>query len=79
MPPCGPSCSAFRAGEGVQLSGWDGLVSVKTENAFVPDGASGWEMGVQRRRLVCFGVARIDRLKLRRVSSVSGKSQLRYC
>ncbi len=35
----------FRAGEGVQLGGWDGLVAVEHGNAFVPDGTSAWELG----------------------------------
>ena len=39
---------SFRAGEGVQLGGWDGLVSVEAGNAFVPDGVSGWELGTNR-------------------------------
>src|SRR4051812_45747337 len=39
---------SFRAGEGVQLGGWDGVVSVEEGNAFVPAGVSGWEMGTNR-------------------------------
>lgn len=39
---------SFRGGEGVQLGGWDGLVSVEGGNAFVPNGVSGWEMGTNR-------------------------------
>ena len=31
----------FRAGEGVQLEGWDGLVEVGQGSAFIPDGVSG--------------------------------------
>ena len=38
----------FRAGEGVQLEGWDGLVEAGSGSAFVPDGVSGWEMGTNR-------------------------------
>jgi hypothetical protein len=37
--------AAFRAGEGVQLGGWDGLVKADSSHAFIPDGISGWEMG----------------------------------
>ncbi len=37
--------AGFRAGEGVQLGGWDGVVVVERGNAFVPEGASVWEMG----------------------------------
>jgi transcriptional regulator with XRE-family HTH domain len=36
----------FRAGEGVQLPGWDGLVTTGQGNAFVPAGTSAWELGV---------------------------------
>src|SRR4051794_416187 len=39
---------SFRAGEGVQLGGWDGLVSIEAGNAFVPDGVSSWELGTNR-------------------------------
>ena len=35
----------FRAGEGVQLPGWDGTVVAETGNAFVPEGNSAWELG----------------------------------
>ncbi len=35
---------SFRAGEGVQLGGWDGLVKVSEGNAFVPDEVSAWEL-----------------------------------
>src|ERR687892_546468 len=38
----------FRAGEGVQLEGWDGLVEAGPGSAFVPDGVSGWEIGTNR-------------------------------
>ncbi|MGA7730569.1 MAG: NB-ARC domain-containing protein [Chloroflexia bacterium] len=36
----------FPADEGIQLGGWDGIVIVQTGNAFVPDGTSVWELGV---------------------------------
>ncbi|MDQ3703948.1 MAG: hypothetical protein M3437_01780 [Chloroflexota bacterium] len=36
----------FPADEGVQLGGWDGVVSVEKGNAFVPSGNSVWELGV---------------------------------
>lgn len=39
---------SFRAGEGVQLGGWDGIVEVQTETAFVPAGTSGWELGTSK-------------------------------
>lgn len=39
----------FRADEGVQLSGWDGIVHAEASSPFVPDGASGWELGVGGR------------------------------
>lgn len=38
----------FRAGEGVQLGGWDGLVSAAKATPFVPAGESGWELGVEK-------------------------------
>ena len=38
----------FRAGEGVQLGSWDGIVAVEVDNAFVPKGPSVWEMGTNR-------------------------------
>lgn len=40
--------AGFRAGEGVQLGGWDGIVEAEKGNAFVPDGTSVWEMGVNQ-------------------------------
>ena len=39
----------FRADEGVQLPGWDGVVEAEESAPFVPAGASGWEMGVGLR------------------------------
>ena len=36
----------FEADEGVQLGGWDGIVSSHNGNEFVPAGTSVWEMGV---------------------------------
>jgi transcriptional regulator with XRE-family HTH domain len=36
---------SFRSGEGVQLSGWDGVVTASKGNAFVPEGDSVWELG----------------------------------
>lgn len=38
----------FRTDEGVQIGGWDGIVEARTGNDFVPDGTSGWELGVDR-------------------------------
>lgn len=38
----------LRASEGVQLGGWDGKVESKTRAAFVPLGASVWEMGTTK-------------------------------
>lgn len=40
--------AGFPAGEGVQLGGWDGIVAVEQGNAFVPDGTSAWELGVNK-------------------------------
>ena len=37
-----------RSGEGVQLTGWDGIVIAEAGNAFVPEGASAWEMGTNQ-------------------------------
>ena len=36
----------FRAGEGVGMGGWDGVVDAVRGNAWVPEGVSGWELGV---------------------------------
>ena len=38
-----------RADEGVQLSGWDGIVHADEGSPYVPAGASGWEMSVAMR------------------------------
>ena len=43
-----PSFVEMRANEGVALPGWDGRVECVAGNTFVPSGASGWEMGVQK-------------------------------
>ena len=40
----GPRQAAFRTGEGVQLGGWDGIVSTEEPHPFVPEGMSGWEL-----------------------------------
>jgi transcriptional regulator with XRE-family HTH domain len=40
---------SFRAGEGVQLGGWDGRVSARAATPFVPSGESGWELGTAVR------------------------------
>lgn len=37
--------SDFRAGEGVAVTGWDGIVDVPAGNQWVPTGLSAWEMG----------------------------------
>ena len=37
-----------RSGEGVQLASWDGIVIAEAGNAFVPEGASVWEMGTNQ-------------------------------
>jgi hypothetical protein len=37
---------SVRAGEGVGLPGWDGIVEAAGWSAFVPEGLSVWEMGV---------------------------------
>jgi hypothetical protein len=34
----------MRAGEGVQLAGWDGLVACQVESPFIPFGQSAWEL-----------------------------------
>lgn len=39
---------SFRAHEGVQLSGFDGIVSAEGASPFVPEGLSVWEMGTNR-------------------------------
>lgn len=40
-----PARVEFRSGEGVQLEGWDGIVETHDGNAYVPKGASFWEVG----------------------------------
>lgn len=35
----------FRAGEGVSISGFDGIVSTPSGSTYVPDGISVWELG----------------------------------
>ncbi len=37
-----------RTNEGVQLSGWDGIVHSERRSPFVPKGRSGWEMSVAK-------------------------------
>ena len=37
-----------RTNEGVQLSGWDGIVHTERSSPFVPKGGSGWEMSVAK-------------------------------
>ena len=44
-----PKRICFRAGEGVQLGGWDGIVEIEQGNAFVPDGLSAWELSVEKK------------------------------
>lgn len=39
---------SFAAEEGTQLGGWDGITHSDQGNAFVPEGAAGWELGVNR-------------------------------
>ena len=39
-----------RTNEGVQLSGWDGIVHSERSSQFVPKGRSGWEMSVAKDR-----------------------------
>lgn len=38
----------FRAQEGVDIGGWDGIVENKKATEFVPKNTSGWEMGVSK-------------------------------
>src|SRR4028119_2225524 len=41
--------ASFAADEGIQLSGWDGIVvNPNAANMFVPANVSGWEMGVNK-------------------------------
>lgn len=39
----------FRADEGVQIGGWDGIVIAEEGNEFVPPGVSGWELGTNQK------------------------------
>lgn len=48
-PGVGVSKVHVRTDEGVQLSGWDGIVHADEGNPYVPAGASGWEMSVAAR------------------------------
>jgi len=41
-----PLRNSIRAGEGVSLPGWDGVVEAAEPSLFVPSGLSVWEMGV---------------------------------
>src|SRR6266849_3429460 len=43
-----PSLSQFPADEGIQRRGWDGILAVAVGNAWVPAGASAWEMGTDQ-------------------------------
>lgn len=43
-----PEKIGFPADEGVQLGGWDGIVSVVSGNAWVPAGLSVWEIGTNK-------------------------------
>jgi hypothetical protein len=36
----------FPSDEATQLGGWDGILKVKAGSEFIPDGQSGWELGV---------------------------------
>ena len=38
----------FPSGEAIQLHGWDGLSNVQSNDALVPSGQAGWEMGGNR-------------------------------
>lgn len=40
--------AAFRAGEGVQLAGWDGVTVAGPSHGFVPDGTTGWELSTRK-------------------------------
>lgn len=40
------TAASFRADEGVQLSGWDGITRADRAAPFVPGGPAGWEMSV---------------------------------
>ena len=44
-----PQRICFRAGEGVQIGGWDGIVEIEQGNEFVPDGLSAWELSVEKK------------------------------
>jgi hypothetical protein len=44
----GPSKVDFPSGEGIQLSGWDGIVITEQGNSFVPKGISAWELGTDK-------------------------------
>lgn len=39
---------SFRAGEGINLAGWDGVAVASAGTPFVPSGVSGWEISTRR-------------------------------
>ena len=45
-----PSRLDFPSGSSVRLPGWDGLVDVEEGNAWVPSGASAWELSCESNR-----------------------------
>ena len=45
-----PSQLDFPSGSSVRLAGWDGLVEVDEGNAWVPNGASAWELSCENSR-----------------------------
>ena len=47
---CNPSRLDFPSGSSVRLPGWDGLVDVEEGNAWVPTGASAWELSCENNR-----------------------------
>ena len=44
-----PERIEFPSGSSTDLSGWDGRLAVDTGNAWVPSGASAWELSVRKR------------------------------
>lgn len=48
---CGPIALRFPADESILHAGWDGIAETSVATAFVPEGASVWELGAQRQRI----------------------------
>ncbi|MBE4202634.1 hypothetical protein HJ090_10895 [Vibrio parahaemolyticus] len=48
LASCKVECINIPTGDMVSVGGWDGIVSVKDGNKYVPKGVSGWEFGTNK-------------------------------